>query len=272
MRSKLEQWFWCGSCASLYTSWHESRASRDMLEVPTWLLQGGTLPTTITEATFTASRLLTTQRRYGAVYRSISALLRRHGAIDFATGETLSDVQFFNDPIESHHIFPVAYCKQQGIAVSQYNCLVNRTPLSQLSNSLYERFDYLYRGRHLPDTQNLMCYGFQCGDGWFNLTYELSEQIERYCQQHPEAADLIAVQVREKFGELRFYVSPLVVEVEHLIEQARVKSRQTCERTGNPGVMCRRSDGYYQTLCLETAAPLGFEPVRLNPPTPLPDE
>lgn len=132
---------------------------------------------------------------------------------------------------------------------------------------LYDRFDPLYRGRHLPDTQNLMCYGFQCSDGWFTLIYELSEQIETYCQQHPEAADLIAVQVKEKFGELRFYVSPLVVEVEHLIEQARVKSRQTCERTGKPGVMCCRPDGYYQTLCLETAASLGFELVRMKPPT-----
>lgn len=134
MRSKLEQWFWCGGCTALYTSWHEARAARDMLEVPQWLLHGGAVPTTISEAIFNVNRLLSVQRRHGSVYKSISALLRKHGAIDFATGESLSDVRYFDDPIESHHIFPVAYCKRQGIVQSQYHCLVNRTPLSRLSN------------------------------------------------------------------------------------------------------------------------------------------
>jgi len=46
----------------------------------------------------------------------------------------LADVQYFDDPIESHHIFPVAYCKQLGLKVAQYNSLINRTPLSRLSN------------------------------------------------------------------------------------------------------------------------------------------
>lgn len=133
-RSRLEQWFWCGACTAFYTSWHEARAARDMLEVPDWLLNGGAMPTTIRDALFNTNRLLNVQRRHGAVYKSISALLRKHGAIDFATGEALSDVRYFDDPIESHHIFPVAYCKQQAIPVSQYHCLVNRTPLSRLSN------------------------------------------------------------------------------------------------------------------------------------------
>lgn len=118
----------------MYTSWHEVRAARDMLEVPDWLLSDGAIPATIRDAHFSANRLLSSQQRRGAVYKSVSALLRQHRAIDFATGEALFDVQFFNDPIESHHIFPVAYCKRQGIAPVQYNCLVNRTPLSQLSN------------------------------------------------------------------------------------------------------------------------------------------
>lgn len=133
-RSRLEQWFWCGACTASYTSWHEARAARDMLEVPSWLLNGGALPTTIRDSIFNENRLLSVQRRHGSVYKSISALLRKHGAIDLATGEALSDVRHYDDPIESHHIFPVAYCKQQAIPLSQYHCLVNRTPLSRLSN------------------------------------------------------------------------------------------------------------------------------------------
>lgn len=135
VRSKLEQWFWCGACTAAYTSWHEARAARDMLEVPEWLIQGSSaLPSTVREAGFDSNCLQRMQRRHGSIYKSISALLRKNGAIDFATGEALSDVSFFNDPIECHHLFPTAYCKRQALPVSRYNCLVNLTPLSQLSN------------------------------------------------------------------------------------------------------------------------------------------
>jgi hypothetical protein len=134
VRAKLEQWFWCGSCAALYTSWHERRASRDMVEVPAWLHEGGELPNTVQMAHLQAERLLMVRRRHGAVYKAINALLRKHGAIDFAAGEALAEINLFNDPIDSHHVFPVAYCKKQGIPKERYNSLVNLTPLSRLSN------------------------------------------------------------------------------------------------------------------------------------------
>lgn len=127
---------------------------------------------------------------------------------------------------------------------------------------LFERFDHLYRGRHLPLSQNLMSEGFDCGDGWYDLIYELSEQIEAYRQTDTEAADLIVVQVKQKFGELRFYVRPRIWEVEKMIEVARDRSRRTCELTGQPGVRCFR-EGYYLTLCLEKAHQLGVTPIEL---------
>jgi hypothetical protein len=106
-----------------------------MLEVPDWLMGNSSVaPSTVREALFDRSFLQRTQRRHGSVYKSVSALLRKNGAIDLATGEALSDVNFFADPIECHHLFPTAYAKRQAIPASQYNCLVNLTPLSQLSN------------------------------------------------------------------------------------------------------------------------------------------
>jgi hypothetical protein len=67
-------------------------------------------------------------------FKGLNALLRRNGAIDFLSGEALSDVKFFDDTIESHHVFPVAWCQKQGLETSRYNCLVNRTPLSEATN------------------------------------------------------------------------------------------------------------------------------------------
>jgi hypothetical protein len=93
----------------------------------------------ITRAYEEAARFLHGQKIFdphGSVYKGFSALLRREGAIDFSSGEALMDVTFFNDPIESHHIFPVAYCRRMGIEVGEYNCLINRTPLSEATNRL----------------------------------------------------------------------------------------------------------------------------------------
>jgi hypothetical protein len=45
-------------------------------------------------------------------------------------------VLYFEQQIDSHHIFPVAWCKKQGIDPNKYNCLVNRTPLSAKTNKL----------------------------------------------------------------------------------------------------------------------------------------
>lgn len=129
---------------------------------------------------------------------------------------------------------------------------------------LFERFEHLYRGRHRSQTENLMCYGFCCGDGWFDLVWQLSEQIEAYCQQHPEAIGLMATQVKQKFGELRFYVQPKLWDVEYLIDAARMQSLQTCELTGAPGRLCKLQSETnfccYQTLSAEKAAELGFVP------------
>lgn len=130
------------------------------------------------------------------------------------------------------------------------------------TNRLFEDFPELYRGRYLPVTENLMSLGFCCGDGWFEILYTLSQQIQQYNLEHPEAA-VIAVQVKQRFGELRFYVNPPIAEVAAMIAEATARSLQTCELTGRPGGLCQRS-GYYQTLCLEKAQELGFEPLQSN--------
>jgi hypothetical protein len=133
VRSQLRHWLWSGMFGEVYTRGHEVRAAHDVLEVPLWL-EGGSLPTTMSCANFSASRLFSVRKRFGAVYQGLSALLRLSGAIDWSTGEEINDVLYFEQRIESHHIFPVAWCKKQGIDPKYYNCLVNRTPLSAKTN------------------------------------------------------------------------------------------------------------------------------------------
>lgn len=132
-RAKLEQWWWSKTFGESFSGWHEKRIPKDMLEIPAWL-DGADTPESILNNSFTSKRLLGIVKRLGAIYKGFNSLIRYHGAIDFASGEALSDVNFFNDPIESHHIFPESWCKKHGIPSEEYNSLINRTPLSEATN------------------------------------------------------------------------------------------------------------------------------------------
>lgn len=56
-----------------------------------------------------------------------------------------------------------------------------------------------------------------------------------------------AMQVKEKFGGLRFYMNYYVEEIEELISKAQAKSFKICEHCGNPGE--ERGGGWILTLC-----------------------
>lgn len=133
VRSRLGHWLWSGMLGEMYTRGQEMRVSADVMQVPV-LISGKIVPSTVFSANFSVERLLSVRKCYGAVYQGLSALLRRDGAIDWSTGEEINDVLYFEQRVESHHIFPVSWCKNQGIDPKKYNSLVNRTPLSAKTN------------------------------------------------------------------------------------------------------------------------------------------
>ena len=107
---------------------------------------------------------------------------------------------------------------------------------------LFEKFSDLYTGRNLSIRENLMPFGFECGNGWFDLLYRLSEDISKL---QPSCR---AVQVKEKFGTLRFYTGPLSDKVDERINKAENESAVTCETCGKPGNMHFKG-GWMATLC-----------------------
>jgi hypothetical protein len=122
---------------------------------------------------------------------------------------------------------------------------------------LFEAFPHLYRGRHLPLTQNLMSWGFRCEDGWFALLYRLSQQMTDYAACHPAVQAIIVAQVKEKFGTLRFYVDGADDHMHTLIDAAETQSAEICELDGTPGRL-RARQGHYQTLCDDCARSLSY--------------
>jgi hypothetical protein len=132
-RTQLERWWWSCAFGEVYNNWQNKRTANDTIEIPRWLA-GGAIPSNIDAVHFNRARLFQVTRRQGAIYKTLNALLRKQGAIDFLSGEIIRDVKAFDGEIESHHVFPEAWCKQQGIPATRYNCLLNRTPLKRETN------------------------------------------------------------------------------------------------------------------------------------------
>jgi hypothetical protein len=94
-----------------------------------------------------------------------------------------------------------------------------------------------------------MRFGFQHGDGWFDLLWRLCMRLEPVVAAAEEDTRSLfeVLQVKEKFGGLRFYASYNNETISTLIEAAAVESFYTCEACGQAGK--RRGDSRIQTLC-----------------------
>ncbi len=117
------------------------------------------------------------------------------------------------------------------------------------TKELCDRFPKLYRGMGKPLAASLMAFGFECRDGWFGIISELSRRIDELAKaaglsgdEYPEA-----MQVKEKYGGLRFYIGSATDDIFAAIDAAEAKSLKTCETCGEPGRQVGR--GWIVTIC-----------------------
>lgn len=98
-----------------------------------------------------------------------------------------------------------------------------------------------------PDPElknNLMAFGWECDSGWYPLIQELIEKLNEY----PEEMHLM--QVKEKYGTLRFYISNGSEEIFELIHRYEWFSSHICEICGDFWTSKNRDKhGWYKTLC-----------------------
>jgi hypothetical protein len=114
----------------------------------------------------------------------------------------------------------------------------------ELEKKLTMAFPKIFLDKWVPPTESLLCFGFECEDGWYDLIYDLCQKIEKL---DPEGFTR-AVQVKEKFGGLRFYTTSATDEILDVIETAEDKSEKTCERCGKNGKN-RTYGTWLKTLC-----------------------
>lgn len=77
---------------------------------------------------------------------------------------------------------------------------------NELEKHIVELCPILYQYYHGSEYETLMHWGFECDDGWFVPIFEASKKIEkinRFLKKYNQ--EIVADQVKEKYGELRFY-------------------------------------------------------------------
>ena len=107
------------------------------------------------------------------------------------------------------------------------------------------RYPRIFAERHLSPRETCMCWGFP-GDGWFSLIDTLCTQLQLRTERHDEP-QIVATEVKEKFGKLRFYVHEASPAQHKAIAAAERMSASICEVCGEPGQLVR--DGLYRTRC-----------------------
>lgn len=159
----------------------------------------------------------------------------------------------------------------------------------ELDKKLIEKYPEIFRNRYGDMQTTAMCWGFECGDGWYNIIDTLcgllssdynyakehyndllrwkndkghkpwskepitDEEIAKAKQKMEEELERlpVATQVKEKFGGLRFYIDRGTDRHYNLISFAESMSYRICEECGKPGM--NYPLGWYQTLCEEHA-------------------
>jgi hypothetical protein len=166
----------------------------------------------------------------------------------------------------------------------------------ELDEALCAKYPLIFKDRSADMRTTAMCWGICTGDGWYNIIDTLcglltvdyrnaksryesikdkvnqplwdgstkivtQEQIDNAKTKLDEETEKVpvAVQVKEKFGGLRFYVQAATDKHYSYITFAESMSYRTCEECGAPGKTY--TDGWHTTLCDIHAAMDGREEV-----------
>ena len=121
----------------------------------------------------------------------------------------------------------------------------------KLQNKLYEKYPKLFRQKDLPMNQTCMCWGICTNAGWYWLINNLCSCIQDYIDANKKE-QVEVVQIKEKFGQLRFYTNGSDHLVNGMIWLAEHCSWNICEKCGTTDNITH-TKGWVKTLCKECA-------------------
>ena len=134
-----------------------------------------------------------------------------------------------------------------------------------LDQQLCKDYPLLFVNRNKSMMESCMYWGFECGDGWYNIINLLCKNIQGHIdhvnkrrqyllKDNPhnlsipdEVPQVVVQQVKEKFGTLSFYYSGGDEYIHGLVSMAESMSSVTCEECGSPGKTV--GPRWLKTLC-----------------------
>lgn len=114
----------------------------------------------------------------------------------------------------------------------------------ELQLKLVSDFPQIFQDFRGDPTKTCMAWGLEVGDGWHDLIRRLCEDV--MTMNPPETFK--ALQVKEKFGGLRFYVAGGSQEISNRIDAAERESYKTCETCGSTESVTS-TGSWITTLC-----------------------
>jgi len=135
----------------------------------------------------------------------------------------------------------------------------------ELDDTLCTKYPLIFANRYKTAQETRMFWGFECGNGWFDLIENLCDRIQSHIDQSnnrriisieknydnvpEEVSQVVAEQVKEKFGTLRFYYYGGDDYVSGLVSMAEKMSTSICMTCGNPGKL--HTKGWWHVACKE---------------------
>jgi len=130
----------------------------------------------------------------------------------------------------------------------------------ELDEALCAKYPEIFRDRNGDMRETAMCWGFDCGDGWYNIIDGVCALVENHNSNQKlnnlPKVEFVATQVKEKYGTLRFYYYGGDNYIDGVVAMAEFLSGVTCETCGAPGKT--RGSGWVRTLCDEHAKEQGY--------------
>ena len=128
----------------------------------------------------------------------------------------------------------------------------------ELDKALCEKYPLIFKDRQGDMKDTAMFWGFEHGDGWYQILDSLCGNIQSYIDWNNRSAvagykdfqpveQVVAQQVKEKFGGLRFYYQGGDRHISGMVRMAESWASVTCEVCGAPGTI--RHGGWIKTLC-----------------------
>lgn len=116
----------------------------------------------------------------------------------------------------------------------------------ELEEKLYKTYPEIFGQVGMDMSQTAMCWGCQCGDGWYNILDDLCAVITEYCKLNNIEIPQVST-IKEKYGTLSFYINGDDT-IWSYVDKAEHRSEITCEVCGMKGEN-KEVNGWWSTRC-----------------------